>query len=127
MGENEQERTEDVAPGGAEPSAATPDWWYVRLDQPWATEIQSGVWAVQLTDSVDWEVVANWVGGEVVNTRDHCDEYTSHLVIRRTSGQDQVAHEDWWVIRNKSGGRHVATPCVGEKWLTAASGKGDAA
>lgn len=80
------------------------------LVQPWSTQIAEGAYAVQLNDDVDWELVAAWVGGEVVNTRDHSDEYSSSLVIPRPSGSYQEAYEGWWVIRNLAGGRHVASP-----------------
>lgn len=80
------------------------------LVQPWATQIAEGAYAVQLNDDVDWEAVAAWVGGEVVNSRDCSDEYGSSLVIPRPGGSYQEAYENWWVIRNLAGGRHVAYP-----------------
>ncbi len=81
------------------------------IEQPWATCIAPTVWAVQLTDDTDWEAVAAWVGGTVESIRDATDEYQSCITIpREGGGQPQVAHDDWWVIRNEAGGRIVASP-----------------
>lgn len=83
------------------------------LEQPWATQILPGVWAVQLTDEAnggDWEPIAAWMGGELVLSRDACDEYGASIVIPRPSGSYQEAYENWWCIRNTAGGRHVASP-----------------
>jgi len=83
------------------------------LQQPWATEIAPGVWAVQLTDQAnggDWDPIADWAGGELVTGRDVSDEYGAYIVIPRPGGAYQEAYEGWWVIRNTAGGRHVASP-----------------
>ncbi len=100
------------------------------LAQPWATNIAPTVWAVQLTDDVDWEAVAAWVGGTVESSRDATDEYQSCITIpREGGGSPQVAHEDWWVIRNEVGGRIIAGPTFisadGVARMRAEAGKAD--
>lgn len=67
--------------------------------------------ARQLTDDADWEDIAKWCGGELVNHRDPSDEYTTTLIIRTPEG-DMRAGEDDWVIKGVKGEFYPCKPDI---------------
>lgn len=59
--------------------------------------------AQQLTDDADWEAIAAWCGGKLINHRDPSDEYFTELRIDTGGGWYWSAYLDDWVIRTADG------------------------
>lgn len=58
--------------------------------------------AQQLTEDADWDAIATWCGGRLINHRDPSDEYETELRIG--DGKETLyGYEDDWVIRTGAG------------------------
>lgn len=76
--------------------------------------------AHQLTDDADWDEIATWCGGELVNHQDPSDEYTTTLVIHTLEG-DMRADEDDWIIKGVQGEFYPCKPEIFDATYEAAS------
>lgn len=66
--------------------------------------------AVQLTEDADWEAIAAWCGGRLINHRGPDDEYTTEL---RLEPSGLGAFQGDWIVRNGYGGVHIVS---GDTW-----------
>ena len=66
-------------------------------------ELAPGVQAARLAVFGQWDVVAQWCGGEVVNYRDHSNGWHSYVAIPQASGGPLKAWEGQWIVRYPGG------------------------